>query len=154
MNNLPFHFAKGIKERGYDVTFIVDAPPNFPLDRPESLEKDIFKKNYPSWIQEKIISEKFKFFKFCFPKHYFSDTIAYLNSFDVIFLNGHWISLGSFIDNKKIVIDIFAGFDLDQLANPNKLKTFVDSFRNGAFNNKFAPFNILLVRKLAAVKTS
>ncbi len=139
MNNLPFYFAKEIKDRGYDVTFIVDANKELLLDRPESLNK-IYVNNYPDWIIERPVSEKMKFLKFCYPKIFYSTIIKYLNSFDVIFLNGDWISLGGFLKKEKLVIDIFAGFDLDLSADYNKRNYFVHSFKkSGSIIKKIIP---------------
>ena len=139
MNNYPYEFAKELKKRGYNITFIVDAERNYLLDRPESLDKEL-DNNYPGWIIEKPIPWKMKALKFSFPNWYFKGMIHFLNSFDVIFLNGHWISLGAFVQRGKLVVDFFAGFDLDIAANLNRISVFSARYKqSGGVINKVIP---------------
>jgi len=139
MNNYPYEFAKELKKRGYNITFIVDAERNYLLDRPESLDKEL-NNNYPGWIIEKPIPWKMKALKFSFPNWYFIGMIRFLNSFDIIFLNGHWISLGGFVKKDKLVIDLFAGFDLDVAANFNKIPVLTSKYKQaGNIINKVIP---------------
>ena len=53
-----------------------------------------------------------------------------MNQFDVIFLNGPWISLGRFMKKTKLVINIFAGFDLEPSADYGQKGLLTDSFKN------------------------
>ncbi len=139
MNNMPFYFAKEFKKKGFDVTFIVDAEKNYLLDRPESWDKEL-ENNYPDWVIEKILKWNLKAFKFSFPKLYFKKMIQYLNHFDIIFLNGHWISLGGFLKKGKHVINIFAGFDLDVAADFNQVGYFDKYFKqSGSWFKKIIP---------------
>jgi glycosyltransferase involved in cell wall biosynthesis len=150
MNNLPFYIAKGIKENGYNVTFLVDVNKFFLLDRPESWNKE-YTNNYPSWIKEWPLAIAGRAIKFAFPNWFFKKRIAYLNKFDVIVLNGHWISLGAYLNKEKKIINIFAGYDLDVLANYKNLPTFVTSFKkSGNILSKILPSSIatLLFKKL------
>jgi glycosyltransferase involved in cell wall biosynthesis len=127
MNNLPYYIAKGLKKNDhFSITFYVDAPKTFLLDRPESWDKS-FGEKYPDWIHEYILPDRLKAFRFALPKIFFKKIIAQLNDFDVIFLNGYWVSLGKFIAKDKLVIDIFAGFDLD-IMNEAMLPRLIDSF--------------------------
>ena len=140
MNNLPYYIAKGLKEKGFDISFIVDAEKNFLLDRPESWDNTITG-NYPNWIIEKPLSTTMRTFKFAFPQLSFKKRIQYLNGFDVIVLNGNWISLGGFLRKEKCIINIFAGYDLDVLADFKQINNFHYSLRHsGGFINKIIPF--------------
>lgn len=139
MNNLPYYVAKGLKKRGFDVTFIVDAFQSYLLDRPESWDADV-KDHYPGWILEMPLSERLRTFKFAFPRLYFKKRIQLLNSFDVVILNGHWISLGAFLKKEKYVVNIFAGDDLDILADFKQLSQFRTSMKkSGSVINKMMP---------------
>ena len=128
MNNLPFYFAQEFKKRGFDVTFIVDVNKDYLLDRPESWNKEL-DNNYPGWILERPLGWRMKAFKFAFPLLFFKQRIKFLNKFDVIFLNGHWISLGAFIKKGKTVVDVFAGSDLDVAADFKRIDTFYRHFK-------------------------
>jgi glycosyltransferase involved in cell wall biosynthesis len=140
MNNLPYYIAKGLKKKGFDICFIVDAQKDFQLDRPESWDNEMVT-NYPNWIIEQPLSPRMRTFKFAFPALLFKKRIEYLNSFDVIVLNGHWISLGGFLKKEKKVVNIFAGYDLDVLADFNQVNTFHKSLKNsGSIINKVIPF--------------
>jgi len=139
MNNYPYEFAKELKKRGYNITFIVDAEKDYLLDRPESLDREL-NNNYPEWIIERPLPWKMKAFKFSFPDLFFTGMIRYLNSFDIIFLNGHWISLGTFVNSGKLVVDFFAGFDLDIAANLNRISVFSSRYKkSGGIMNKLIP---------------
>jgi glycosyltransferase involved in cell wall biosynthesis len=138
MNNLAFSLAGELKKRGFDVTFIVDAQKQVLLDRPESWDKSL-ENNYPPWIIERPLASKMKAVKFAFPKCYFREMIRFINTFDIIFLNGHWISLGVFVKKGKRVIDLFAGFDLD-FADFKEISFFINYFKmSGGLLNKFIP---------------
>jgi glycosyltransferase involved in cell wall biosynthesis len=140
MNNLPYYIAKGLKSRGFDISFIVDAEKHFLLDRPESWDADL-KNHYPGWIVEQPLSESLRTFKFAFPAVCFKKRIRFLNNFDVVVLNGHWISLGGFLKEKITVINIFAGFDLDVLADLKQVNHFHHSLKqSGSFVNTVLPF--------------
>lgn len=118
MNNLPFYFANEFKSRGYNVTFITDAPPQNLLDRPESWKVEL-KETYPDWIKEMVLSDKLKAFKFCAPLIYLNKYIRLINQYDIVFLNGFWISLAKYVKPSKQVVAVFGGFDLDVLADYN-----------------------------------
>lgn len=139
MNNLPYYIAKGLQKKGFDITFIVDAGKTFLLDRPESWDNE-FKSGYPNWIIEQQLGSKMRTFKFAFPGLCFKKRIAYLNNFDVIVLNGHWISLGAFLKKEKLVANIFAGYDLDILADFKQVNTFHNSLKqSGGIVKRLAP---------------
>ena len=150
MNNLPYNIAKGFKKKGYDITFIVDAEKDFLLDRPESWDNELIN-NYPDWIIERPLSSKMRTFMFVFPGLWFKKRIKYLDSFDIIILNGHWISLGGFLKKEKCIVNIFAGYDLDVLADFNQLGNFHFSLKHsGGILNRMIPFFLadLLFRRL------
>ncbi len=139
MNNLPYYIAKGLKQKGLNVTFIVDAEKIFLLDRPESWDNELVDK-YTDWIVEWPIKESLRTFKFAFPGLNFKKRIDYLNNFDSVVLNGHWIALGGFLKKDIKVVNIFAGFDLDVLADYNQLNHFHWSLKNaGGIVSKALP---------------
>lgn len=140
MNNLTFYMANGLKEKGFNISFIVDAEKDFLLDRPESWNNEITNP-YPDWIIEQTLSTAGRTFKFAFPQLCFKKRIQYLNSFDVIVLNGHWIALGAFLKKEKCIVNIFAGYDLDILADFKQVHTFHHSLRqSGGIINRMMPF--------------
>jgi glycosyltransferase involved in cell wall biosynthesis len=140
MNNLPYYIAKGLQQKGYSITFMVDAGKAFLLDRPESWDKEL-QNGYPGWITEQPLSEKLRTFKFAFPGLCFKKRIQLLNSFDAVVLNGHWIALGSFLKKDILVANIFAGFDLDVLPDFNQVGYFHRSLKNsGGIINRLMPF--------------
>lgn len=118
MNNLTFYPARELKKRGFDVTFIVDADKKNLLDRPESWDKTLINA-YPDWIKEMVLPDSLKAFKFSVPLIYLKKYIRLINEYDVVFLNGFWISLAQYIRPGKKVVAIFAGYDLDVLADYN-----------------------------------
>jgi glycosyltransferase involved in cell wall biosynthesis len=142
MNNLPYYIAKGLRQKGLDITFIVDVDKNYLLDRPESWDKEL-QNGYPNWIVEQPLSEKLRTFKFAFPGLCFKKRIQFLNNFDAVVLNGHWIALGSFLRKDIAVANIFAGFDLDILADFNQANHFHRSLKSaGGIVNRLMPFFI------------
>lgn len=147
MNNLPFYFASEFKARGYDVTFITDAPPQNLLDRPESWKTEL-KNAYPEWIKEMILPDNFKAFKFCAPLIYLNKYIRLVNQYDIIFLNGFWISLAKYVKPEKQVVAIFAGYDLDILADYNSTGYLTNGFyeASSSLARKIVPKQ--LVKKL------
>lgn len=116
MNNLTYYSAKELKKRGFDVTFIVDAEKKNLLDRPESWDKTL-DNSYPEWIKEIVLNDSFKGVNFALPLLFLRKYINLINKFDIVFLNGYWISLARYIMPGKKVIAIFAGYDLDVLAD-------------------------------------
>jgi glycosyltransferase involved in cell wall biosynthesis len=142
MNNLPFYFAKGLQQAGVDVTFIVDADKDFLLDRPESWDHSIGH-TYPEWIIEMPLADRWRTFKFAFPKLCFKKYIKILNRYDVAFLNGHWISLGGSLKKNIQVIDIIAGYDLDILADYGQLHIFHQSLKStNSLLSKLMPYTV------------
>lgn len=140
MNNLPYYIAKGLQQRGYNITFIVDADKSYLLDRPDSWDKEL-QSGYPGWIIEQPLGKKLRTFKFALPGWCFKKRIQYLNNFDAVILNGHWIALGSFLKKDILVANIFAGFDLDILADFKQVNYFHKSLKSaGGIINRLMPF--------------
>lgn len=127
MNNLTYYTAQELKKRGFDITFIVDADKKNLLDRPESWNK-ILSNAYPDWIKEMLLPDNLKAFKFSMPLIFLKKYIELINQYDVIFLNGFWISLAKYIKPGKKIITIFAGYDLDVLADYSSAGILADNF--------------------------
>lgn len=150
MNNLPYYFASELKKRGIDITFIVDADKNNLLDRPESWDNKLAN-TYPEWIKEILLTNNLKAFKFSLPLIYLKRYINLINQYDIIFLNGFWISLAKYIKPGKKVVAVFAGYELDILANYNSINYLCDNFyQSSATLKKLIPRFItrLLFKKL------
>lgn len=131
MNNLTFYPARELKKRGFDVTFIVDVDKNILLDRPESWDKTL-SSTYPDWIKEMVLPDRLKGLKFSMPLIYLKKYIRLINEYDVVFLNGLWISLAQYIKPGKKVVAIFAGYDLDVLADYNSAGYLTNNFYQSA----------------------
>ncbi|MGZ5222292.1 MAG: hypothetical protein ACXWC7_19550 [Chitinophagaceae bacterium] len=140
MNNIVYAVAKSLHEKNYDVTFLVDAPKDVLLDRPESYDPEL-KDNYPAWIKEVTVKEKMKGTRVMYPTIFLKQIMRILNDHDVIFLNGWWISLGKHLESKKLVINVFAGYDLD-FANEDDLNVYVDAFYTTPLRKLFPRFAI------------
>ena len=139
MNNLPYYFANELQKRGLDITFVVDVNKENLLDRPESWDNKLAN-SYPGWIKEMILGEKLKALKFTMPLIYLKKYIKLINKYDVIFLNGFWISLAKYIKPEKQVVAIFAGFELDILADYNCVSYLSESFyQSPSFLKKLVP---------------
>jgi glycosyltransferase involved in cell wall biosynthesis len=115
MNNWPYAIAKRMVARGYDVTFFVDAPRDYMLDRPEARDPSLTK-GYPPWIVELKTRRSKSYAPYLLPAVVYRKEIALLNEFDVVFLNCMWISVGPYLNRSTVVIDLFAGGDLDYCA--------------------------------------
>lgn len=127
MNNMGYVIAKGLRGKGYDVTLLVDVPASELIDRPESFDESL-KKGYPNWIINLPSSAKYRILKFSFPGLYYSRFIVELKKYDIVFLNGYWIALGHYLPKNKLVLNLFAGFDLDNLGNYEATTTILNSF--------------------------
>lgn len=150
MNNLPYYFASELKKREFNINFIVDACKRNLLDRPESWDNSLTN-NYPNWINEMILNDNFKAFKFSMPLFYLKKFIILINAHDIIFLNGYWISLANFIPPGKKVIAVIAGFDLDVLADTNNVKYLSNQFyKSASIYKKLIPsfFTNFFLKKL------
>jgi len=115
MNNWPYGIAKRMVARGYDVTFFVDAPPDYLLDRPEARETSLAA-DYPPWMVELKTRWSKSYVPYLQPGVVYRKVIALLDEFDVVFLNCMWISLGPYLKPSTVVVDLFAGGDLDYCA--------------------------------------
>jgi len=139
MNNMGFALSREMKKRGLDVTLFVDADKVYLLDRPESFDETI-SLPYPQWIIELNKEEKEQIKKpFLLPLNK-NRYLKLLKDFDVIILNGYWISLGKFIPKEKKVINFFAGFDLDVLADLNNVNYLLAKEKNTLLTKLLKPF--------------
>lgn len=159
MNNFPYEYAREFVKRGLHVTFIVEADKNNMLDRPESLDKRL-KNNYPDWIQEQVFDISLKAFKFSLPRIFLKKYIDLVNRFDIIILNGFWLSIAKFIQPHKKTVALIAGYELDILANKKSINYLVsDFYRKTTGLKKFIPhflarflFNRLVDAQRAGIK--
>ncbi len=120
MNNMAFVFARQMIQEGFDVTLFVDAEKDNMLDRPESMDSSLGDP-YPIWIRELSPIQKAiikKPFLLGLRKNTY---LSLLKSFDVIILNGTWIRLGKYLPRTKKLIVLFAGYDLEVLADYNSI---------------------------------
>ena len=139
MNNLPYYFAGEFKKRGLNITFIVDAERKNLLDRPESWDNKL-DKSYPHWIKEIVLDDDLKAFKFSLPLIYLQQYIRLINKYDIVFLNGFWISLAKHLQPGKKVVAIFAGYDLDILANYKSIDYLCNNFyQSSSVSKKLIP---------------
>jgi glycosyltransferase involved in cell wall biosynthesis len=139
MNNLTYQICKEFRSLGYHSDFIIDVHKNFLLDRPENWYVELKDSGYPDWVFEKPLYKYNSLLGFSlFPKLVFRNIIQFLNSYDVIFLNGNWVLLASFIKKKKLVIQIYAGFEIEQLGNTNSINYFLNNFYRSRIR-KLAP---------------
>lgn len=113
MNNITFNICEVMQSRGIDVTFFIDVPKSYILDRPESWNNELWD-NLPCWMVDLGFKNSiFKIPKFLTPGFFYKNIIRDLNSFDAVFLNGNWVSLGSYLNHNVCVINIYAGLDLE-----------------------------------------
>ena len=149
MNNMGFVLAREMKKQNLDVTLFIDADRDYILDRPESFDPDI-RMPFPDWIieldgaQKKKIQRPFLLF---FQK---KTCLKLLEDFDVIILNGYWISLGKFIPRQKKVIIFFAGFDLDVLGDLNSVDYFLRQQKSSLLTRILRP--LLKLKYKAVIK--
>jgi len=141
-NNYSFQLAEIIKAKGHDVVFIVDAKPDFKLDRPEHTHMSSVSYPYPSWIIE---STNVKFWPSkLFPSIFAKERIRLLNTCDAVILNGIGHLYKSYLDPKIPSVSLFSGTDLDINARLDEMLKL---------SNK-RPFNLMPVflRKLILAK--
>lgn len=113
MNNYPFMIAKCMKEKGYDVLFIVSETEK--LCRPEYRYQEV-PYPYPEWIKE-VLDVDLDFFKSFEHSDNFNKIINELNTCDYVFLNGYAIRFAKYLTSKHFCI--LTGSDLTILANYN-----------------------------------
>jgi glycosyltransferase involved in cell wall biosynthesis len=141
MNNMPYMFSKEMrKKKKSDVTLYVDAPPEFKLDRPEAYDKTI-SYPFPSWIKE-IPPGSANFHKLRLPQIFLGKFIEDLNGYDIVVLNGMWIALAPYLDEKVKIYSLCAGYDIDTLADLQSVEKIVKA----ALEKKtlLRPFKFLL----------
>lgn len=126
MNNMPFLYAREMKDLGLDAVLFVDAPHEVKLDRPESVDSSI-EYPYPNWLIEIPPPKISPFFKRLSPKLWYRRLIAELNKFDVVILNGNWITLGPYLRDEIIVYALCAGYEIDALCDLDNIHVLASS---------------------------
>ena len=132
MNNMGYVYAKALRQRGYEVTLFLDANKTFLLDRPESWE-GYDNKNNSDWIIEPFYNERFYLYRLTFPSLFLRRLLKKLETYDVVFLNGIWIAIGSYLKTTQKVMGLFAGFDIDVLGDESTVKTLTNDFYTSRF---------------------
>ncbi len=133
MNAFPMMYALQIKKYGYEVLYLVDAPPADTLSRPENHYPAITYP-YPDWIIEwtlslqilLLLSPKFfaRLLTSVIKKHTKSDVGCYV-------LNGFFISLAPYLP-KSTIFALSHGSDLDVWADTEH----IEELRGGVFQSR------------------
>lgn len=121
MNNIAYVYAREMKNRGLDVTLILNAPRCHRLDRPEFYDSSL---SYPlpEWIIEMPESENLTITKLPYLPFIKDNYLKLIADADIVILNGVCVSLGAYIeDTNKKVIALLAGEDLDVNADYNNI---------------------------------
>ncbi len=142
MNNMSYLFSRAMKNQGNDVVLYLDAPPGYKLDRPEACDLNL-SYPYPDWIKEMSVPRISHFVKRLAPSVFYKKFIKELNSFDVVILNGNWITLAPHFDEKITIYSLCAGYEIDALCDLNNVKMFAESIVKK--EPWLAKFNFLLL---------
>lgn len=126
MNNMPYIYAGAIKRTERDVTIYIDAPPDYKLDRPESYDSTI-SYPYPGWIKEIPGNQMIHFCKLLLPNIFYAKLIKELNTYDTVILNGMWITLAPYLNQRVIVYSLCAGYEIDTLCDYRNIKTMAQA---------------------------
>lgn len=132
MNNMGYTYAKELKHRGYEVTLFLDTNKNYLLDRPESWEGHD-NVNDTSWIIEPFYNEKYYLYRLTFPSIFLRKLLKKLRTYDVVFLNGIWIAIGSYLQTTQKVVGLFAGYEVDVLGHESTVDTLTRDFYNSRY---------------------
>jgi len=116
---MSFGFASYYKDKGYDVTYLVDRAKNDKLCRPEFHSKDVVYP-YPAWIKEKVVNSNVV--TRAFPKFSYRKILIELSNYDIVFANDCGISLISYLREDQIKVALFHGSDLDVMCDRNKVE--------------------------------
>lgn len=125
-NNYPFQLAEIFKAKGHDVIFIVDARPDFKLDRPEYTQMTSITYPYPSWIIE---NNNVKFWPSkLFPAIFAKERLRLLNTCDAVILNGIGHLYKSYLNPAIPSVSLFSGTDLDINARLDEMLKLSNKF--------------------------
>lgn len=122
INAMPFHYAIEFKKMGYDVKYIVEAPKQDSLNRPES-HFSCVKYPYPDWIIE-VTSLLDISYRMTSPLIFLRRIIFEMQDRDVLFLNDYGLALTKYFPKNSIKVAVFCGFDLSVLCNENAIDYF------------------------------
>lgn len=126
MNNMSYLFSRAMKTQGIDVVLYLDAPPAYKLDRPEACDPNL-SYPYPSWIKEMAMPRLSHFVKRLAPRVFYRKLIKELNSYDVVVLNGNWITLAAYLNKKLTIYSLCAGYEIDVLCDLDNIDIPVES---------------------------
>lgn len=142
MNNMSYLFSREMKNQEIDVVLYVDVPPEFKLDRPEAYDSNV-SYPYPNWIKEIPIPRISHFVKRLVPSVFYKKLIRELNSYDVVVLNGNWMTLAPYLEAKTTIYSLCAGYEIDALSDLDNVKMFAESIVKK--EPRLAKFNFLLL---------
>ncbi len=111
MNNMPYMFSREMRKKNKDVILYIDAPPDFELDRPEAYDKTL-SYPYPDWIKEIQPTGIKNFHKLRLANLFYGKLIEELNKYDVVVLNGIWIALAPYLNQRLKVYSLCAGYEI------------------------------------------
>lgn len=135
-NAYPMGYALELRDMGYEVTYLVDVPPNDTLSRPEHQYSEV-SYPYPKWIIERVISKPY--WRSFNPRLLHWKLIRLCKKYDVILLSGHYVSIAPYISEKKI-IGLYAGADLYFQSNPDRAQDWANQGRRMPFLNTLKLF--------------
>ncbi|MBA2735179.1 MAG: hypothetical protein H0U50_00180, partial [Pyrinomonadaceae bacterium] len=141
MNNMPYMFSREMRKKNKDVILYIDAPPDFELDRPESYDKTL-SYPYPDWIKEIQPTGIKNFHKLRLANLFYGKLIEELNKYDVVVLNGIWIALAPYLNQRLKVYSLCAGYEIDTLTDLLNLENLVKIVLGK--NRLLYPFKFLL----------
>lgn len=124
MNNMPFLYAREMHQRGVDVVLYLDSPADYQLDRPESIDPSVGPP-FPTWIREIAVPRISHFIKRLTPKTSYRKLLDELNGYDVVILNGNWITLAPFLSDKISTFALCSGYEIDVLCDLDNIDTFL-----------------------------
>lgn len=130
MNNYPFMLAKHLRERGYEIKFILIEKET--LCRPEYRYNDVTLP-YQNWIQD-FSPLCVEFFSEDEKSQKFEKIISILNSCDLVFLNGYAIRYSHLL--KPQYICILTGSDLTVLADYKYVNKLYNEKIKNTYENK------------------
>jgi glycosyltransferase involved in cell wall biosynthesis len=132
MNAMPMMYALELRQRGYEIVYLVDVPRANQLSRPEHHFEQI-QYPYPNWVVEFVIPSQI--LASLFPR-----TMAGLvkrvvrratrRNIGCYILNGYFISLGPYLGGSADLVALSHGSDLDVWANEDGAEVLADAFRN------------------------
>ena len=134
-------FSREMRKKDKEVILYVDAPPDYELDRPEAYDKTLAYP-YPDWIREIPPTGIKHFHKLRLASFFYRKLIKELNTYESVVLNGIWIALAPYLNEKSKVYALCAGYEIDTLSDLSNVNNLVKT----ALDKKplLSPFKFLL----------